>query len=266
MKFEVKNGSFSYHQEQTTNVLTNIQYEIKEGEILGILGRNGVGKTTLLRCSMGMLPWKSGGSYFDGKDIRKFARQELWKQIAYVPQAKNQYGQLMVKEMVLLGRSAYLKPWQQPGKIDEQFADAALEQVGIADLKHRSINRLSGGELQMVLIARALTGEPKLLILDEPESNLDFKNQLLILETLHQLADNKHIACIFNTHYPSHALQYANKVLLLENNGNSLFGGAGEMITKDNLERIFEVRVEIHEVEAQGRIYKEVLPIEIIER
>ncbi|MEG2441151.1 MAG: ABC transporter ATP-binding protein [Acetivibrio sp.] len=264
MKFEVKNGSFSYMDQEKKNVLSQINFSVEEGEILGILGKNGVGKTTLLRCSMGMLSWKEGKSYLDGKDIRQMKRQDIWSTMAYVPQAKNQYGQLLVEEMVLLGRSAYLKPWQQPGKKDKEIVEQAMEQTKTADLGHRSCSKLSGGELQMVLIARALAGEPKILVLDEPESNLDFKNQLFVLETMERLTRENHLSCIFNTHYPSHALQYAKKVLLLDNNGSSIFGEVNSLLTKENLERIFGVKVEIHEVLVDGKIFREVLPIEII--
>jgi len=262
--FEVKQGSFSYLDENKKNVLSDINYQVKEGEILGILGRNGVGKTTLLRASMGMLAWKSGGSYLDSIDIRTMNQSAVWKKLAYVPQAKNGFGHFLVEEMVLLGRSAYLKPWQQPGKKDKELAEKALEQVGILQLKNRMCNKLSGGELQMVLIARALAGEPQIIILDEPESNLDFKNQLIILEIMRKLAHEQRLSCIFNTHYPSHALQYADKVLLLSNDGSSMFGESTALITKENLEKIFEVRVQIHELVTEGKTYREVLPIEII--
>ncbi|MFA9463785.1 MAG: ABC transporter ATP-binding protein [Velocimicrobium sp.] len=264
MIFEVKNGSFSYVDENKNQVLRDINYRVKEGEILAILGRNGVGKTTLLRASMGMLAWKSGGSFLNGEAIRGMNRSDLWKKIAYVPQAKNSFGNFLVEDMVLFGRSAYLKPWQQPGRIDRELVEDALEQVGILHLKKRMWNKLSGGEQQMVLIARALAGTPQIIILDEPESNLDFKNQLIILQMIQKLAHEKNLCCIFNTHYPTHALQYADKGLLLSNDGSSMFGECETVITKEKLEKIFEVKVEIHEVEAEGKRYLEVLPIEII--
>ena len=134
--------------------------------------------------------------------------------------------------------------------------------MNLTKFAHKKCSQISGGELQMVLIARALVSEPKILILDEPESNLDFKNQLLILDTMTKLS-NQGISCIFNTHYPTHALQRANKSFLLSKSSKYLFGETREVITEKNIEIAFGVKAVIGEIETPNNILKDVIPLKI---
>jgi iron complex transport system ATP-binding protein len=212
MKLLVNNGCFSYHKSDKQLLLDHINFETNDGDLLAILGPNGAGKTTMLRCIMGFLKWSNGESLLDGKNICTISHRELWKTIAYIPQAKNTTFAYTVEEMVL--------------------------------------------------IARALAAEPKILVLDEPESNLDFKNQLLILETMSELA-NQGITCIFNTHYPAHALQRANKAMLLCKDGRFLFGDTRSVITEKNIETAFGVKAVIGEIETQSHILQDVLPLSV---
>ena len=135
-----------------------------------------------------------------------------------------------------------------------------LELVGLENKGRRLPNELSGGELQMVLIARALAAEPQVLILDEPESNLDFKNQLLVLDTMQSLA-RAGLTCVFNTHYPAHALRRANKALLLGRNGKSLFGSTQDVVTEQNISDYFGVRAVIGSIETPDGAYADVIPV-----
>ena len=186
MNLTVKEASFGYRKDDL--ILKNINFELKKGEVLSILGPNGVGKTTLLKCVMNMIKWVSGNSYLNDIPIGELSEKKLWQSIAYVPQAKNTAFAFSAYEMVLLGRSSYIGIFSHPGKRDFEIAHKAMESIGISYLKHKSCNQMSGGELQMVLIARALASEPDILILDEPESNLDFKNQLIILDIIKKLS------------------------------------------------------------------------------
>ena len=254
MRFEVENGSFHYPG-QSKVLFKDISFTLTEGQILTVLGPNGVGKTTLLRCILGFLPWTSGTTRMDGEALGRIPPQKLWRNISYVPQARHAPAGYRVEDMVLLGRTGRL-----PTEEDLQSAREALHRCGISHLADRSCNTLSGGEYQMVLIARALAAKPKLLVLDEPESNLDFKNQLLVLELLQELS-REGLACIFNTHYPAHALRWGTHTLMLSPEGQSLFGTAAELITRENMAAIFGVQAVIGGVETEDTTYADVVPI-----
>ena len=189
-------------------------------------------------------------------------KRELWRQIAYVPQARQVSSAYTVEEMVLFGRSSRFGPFSLPGKGDLQKVDEVLERLRLTHLRSKSCARISGGELQMVLIARALAAEPRLLVLDEPESNLDFKNQLLVLDTISTLAAEG-LACLFNTHYPAHALRRATHALLLSRDGTYLYGSTPRIVTEENIGRCFGVQAVIGEVETPGNVYADVVPIAI---
>ena len=150
---------------------------------------------------LGLLEWKTGGTYIDGISIKEIPYHQLWQKIGYVPQAKASAFAYHAEDMVLLGRNAYLGTFGQPKKADREIALACMEEIGIGYLKGRLCSRISGGELQMVLIARALAGGPSILVLDEPESNLDFRNQLIVLETIERLCREKGISAIPRKHF-----------------------------------------------------------------
>ena len=176
MILEVQNGCFGYPKQPV--ILENINLRLEEGHILATLGPNGIGKTTLLKCMIGLLPWHSGKTLLYGKDIHTLKPKDVWSTISYIPQSRGFAFSYTGLEMVLLGRSAHLGTFQQPGKEEIEMAEAMMERVGITRLANKDCNRMSGGELQMVLIARALINEPKLIILDDPETGLDFHNQI----------------------------------------------------------------------------------------
>ncbi len=263
MIFEVWEGSFGYAR--GPQILNKINFSISDGDVLSILCPNGVGKTTLLKCMMGLLKWDRGGSYLDGENISVLPQRRLWQKIAYVPQAKSSVFAYTAEEMILLGRSAHIGLVNQPSQEDYEKVEVTMETVGITHLKGKYCNRISGGELQMVLIARALTAEPSVLVLDEPESNLDFKNQLIILETIRKLAQEKGISSIFNTHYPAHALQISNKSFILNKRGNSFFGDTQAVVNCENMRDSFAVNVHIGAVQISDRKHSLVIPLSIVQ-
>ncbi len=260
MNLTVKNGSFFYHK--NTPIFSDINFSVDSGEILSILGPNGAGKTTMLRCITGMLKWKGGQSLLDGEPIHSMPARKLWSQMAYVPQAKAASSAYTAFETVLLGRSSRLNAFSTPKQEDLEKAKEVMDLLGIAHLMDKKCSAISGGELQMVLIARALASDPQVLILDEPESNLDFKNQLVVLDTMSRLAQ-KGMTCIFNTHYPAHALQRADKSLILSRGGNYIFGRTASVVTEDNIRKAFGVEAVIGEVETAGNILQNVIPLNI---
>ena len=265
MKIKVENGTFSYKEYK---VLDDINFQVSSGEILSVLGPNGIGKTTLLKCMMGLLNWSSGKTVLNDKNIKELTSKEIWKKIAYVPQAKAGILGLSVLDMVILGRSAHLKMTEQPGKKDYEIAEISIKEIGLEHLKNKQCNKISGGELQMVLIARALATQPDMLVLDEPESNLDFKNQLIILDTLKRLVHKKNLCSIINTHYPAHALKISDKSLILsvDDMGNKIckYGNTKEIISEKNMEEAFQVKVCIKDFEFKGKRINTVIPVERI--
>ena len=256
----VKDGCFSYPK--GPQILRDISFEAKSGEILAILGPNGAGKTTLLRCVMGMLSWESGQALLDGEDIRGIPERRLWRRLAYVPQARSASSVYTAFQTVLLGRSSRIGGFSGPKKEDIEAVQKVMDMLGIGYLADKPCSRISGGELQMVLIARALAAEPEVLILDEPESNLDFRNQLIVLDTLSLLAQ-RGMACIFNTHYPAHALQRAHTALLLEKGGGALWGPVTSVVTGENIRKAFGVNAVIGEIETPGQTLRSVFPMSL---
>ena len=258
----IENGSFAY--KSGPQILKDINIEVGPGEILAVLGPNGAGKTTLLRCMMDMLHWQNGRSLLDGEDIRNIPASKLWRRMAYVPQARSAAVSYTAFQTVLLGRSSRIGAFSAPSAGDMKVAERVMERLGIAHLADKPCYAISGGELQMVLIARAMAAEPEILVLDEPESNLDFKNQLIVLDAMTALAAEG-VACIFNTHYPAHALQRAGKALMLSKDGESIFGDTTAVVTEENIRRAFGVDALIGEVETPHNIMKNVVAVGISE-
>jgi len=256
----VNNGSFFYQKDMP--ILRDVNFSVDSGDILAILGPNGAGKTTLLRCITGMLKWRGGESLLDGQPISSLPERKLWSKMAYVPQAKGAASGYTAFETVLLGRSSRLNVFATPGKKDLDKAAEVMSLLGISGLADKKCSAISGGELQMVLIARALAAEPKVLILDEPESNLDFRNQLVVLDAMSRLASNG-MTCVFNTHYPAHALQRSNKALLLSRGGGYVFGNTASVVTRETIRSAFGVEAVIGQVETEGNILPNVIPLEI---
>lgn len=262
IKLIVENGSYGY---TIDNLLyADINFSVDEGEILAILGPNGVGKTTLLRCITSLLKWHSGRTIIDGIPpmVDKKSRT-IWEKVSYVPQSSYAKFPYTIIDMVLLGRSSHLKVYATPSKKDYDISMHALEELGIAHLSGKKCNEISGGEYQLVLIARALAAQPQLLILDEPESHLDFRNQILVLSMLEKVVRERKISCIINTHYPEHAMRLADNALLLGPGRKYLFGPAKEIISTENLSEFFGVKVKMLPFEYGERTLSSIIALEL---
>lgn len=242
--FEVRNGNFAYNEDR--QILQDISFKIDENEILSILGANGVGKTTLIKCMLGLQKWHSGESLFQNENLAN--KKDIWKQIGYVPQRKHSSFNYTVKEMITLGRTAHLGLFSLPNENDKKIVDDVMEMIGVTRFKDKLCSRISGGELQMVLIGRALALQPKLLILDEPESNLDFRNQRIVLNLIKNLKSDFNISSILNTHFPEHAMAISDSVLLLRRELKPIFGKTEDILTEENLRETFDINVYIRKV------------------
>src|SRR5262249_38620262 len=171
-----------------TPVGRNVDLEVRAGEVLCLLGPNGSGKTTLFKTLLGLLPAQAGEVLLDGEPLARLARTEIARRIAYVPQAHTAHFPFRVLDMVVMGRTAHLGLFAAPNAADRQRAREALALLGIADLSEREYTRISGGQRQLVLIARALVQDAPAIVMDEPTANLDFGNQAIVLAEVKSLA------------------------------------------------------------------------------
>ncbi len=261
MILEVENGCFGYPKQE--EILKNINLHLEKGHILSVLGPNGIGKTTLLKCMIGLLPWTSGRSILNGTDLCKMKSKDIWNTISYIPQAHSFSFSYTGLEMVMLGRSSHLGLFEQPGAQEIEMAEAMMEKVGIMRLAGKDCNRMSGGELQMVLIARALINEPQLIILDEPETGLDFHNQILVLNMIERLAHEEGISAIMNTHYPTNAMGIADEAFMMNRKGDRFYGTTDSILNEQNISRSFDVNVIVDEVSYKDRLIRNIIPVSL---
>lgn len=194
---------------------SDISLQLLAGEVVALLGANGSGKTTLLKTLLGLQPPLAGSLQLQGDPLATQSASARARLLGYVPQAVGSGFAFSVLEMVLMGRVAHLGLLARPGRADRDMALQVLERLGILALAQRSYPQLSGGQQQLVLLARALVQQPKILLLDEPVASLDFANQILVLEQLAALRDQG-LAILFSTHQPEHALQLADQLLLVK--------------------------------------------------
>ena len=238
MILDVQGVEFSYPGRP---VLEDITFSLKSGEILAILGKNGTGKTTLLKCINRILKPSGGVVLIDEASTDDLSRKELAQQIAYVEQ--NRVGsRATVFNTVLLGRKPYIR-WDVTQK-DLEIVSQALATLGLTDYALRYLDELSGGELQKVTIARALAQQPQLLLMDEPTSSLDLKNQLEVLNLIEEISHQQGIAVAVAMHDLNLALRYADRFILLKD-GEIFAAGDVEVITPENIEKVYAVPVVI---------------------
>ena len=263
MILEVQNGCFGYPKQPV--ILENINLSLEEGHILAILGPNGIGKTTLLKCMIGLLPWHSGKTLLYGKEIHTLKAEGCLEHHFLHPAVPRVCVLLYRSGNGSAGSQCPSGNVQQPGKEELEMAEAMMERVGISHLANKDCNRMSGGELQMVLIARALINDPKLIILDEPETGLDFHNQILVLNMVERLAHESGISAIMNTHYPTNAMSVADEALMLNRKGEFFYGPAAEILNEENISYSFDVQVLVDELHYQGRSVRSIVPVALRE-
>ncbi|WP_165452267.1 ABC transporter ATP-binding protein [Paenibacillus thalictri] len=238
---EVADAAFYY--DETQPLFRDVTLNVKKGETLAVLGVNGAGKTTFIKCLMGFLKLKSGYVRIDGARADAQGPSAFWKRVSYVPQAKYATFGFSVTDMVVMGLSPYIALGSAPKKEDYNKAREMLGSLGLSAIADKPCTKISGGQLQMVLIARALIKKPQVLIMDEPESNLDMKNQMKVLEIIKWL-NRQHLSIIINTHFPAHALRVASQSLIIGNNEH-IAGPTEHIVNEANLEKFFGVQSEI---------------------
>ena len=242
---DVQSLGFRYGQHW---VFRGVSFELEAGKIAAILGPNGRGKTTLLKSVVGLLTPDTGHASLGGR-------------LGYVAQRTEIAFAYKVIDIVVMGRAAQVGMFRVPGPIDYEHARNALSRLGISDFAQHYFNNLSGGERQLVMIARALASECQVLILDEPASALDFRNQDLVLSTLRRLAKDLGLAILMTTHFPQHAVHIADYALLLQSVDEAQWGPSEHMLTEDKLELLFGLPVKRIQVQHGDTSHSSILPL-----
>ena len=242
MRISVENLSFSYDERP---VLQNVTFAAGEGEVLSVLGANGAGKSTLFRCLLGNLFGYTGSITVEGQDLRRLSPRKRAKKIAYIPQSHRPTFGYTVLDTALMGTTRHRSPFLSPGKEQEALAWEALARVGAEQLALRDFSCLSGGEQQLVLLARALAQQADILVMDEPASSLDYGNQLRVLQMARELAAEGYTV-ILSTHDPQQALRFSDRVLALAEGSVVALGEVGEVLTRDLLRRLYHVETEFY--------------------
>lgn len=236
-------------------IINNISFKMKEGEFLGIIGPNGSGKSTLLRLLSRVLHPQKGTILFENKDIAKIKLKDLCRKTAFVPQDTLISFSFSVWEIVLMGRIPHLQRLQFETKEDFAIAENALLLTDTLQLKEKKIDQLSAGERQRAIIAKALTQEPILLLLDEPTSHLDIGHQIEILDLLRQLNRERKLSIVMVLHDLNLASEYCNRIILL-NNGEIFKNGApNDVLTYQNIETVYKTVVIVNKNPISSKPY-----------
>jgi iron complex transport system ATP-binding protein len=226
-------------------ILKNISSTINKGEITCLLGKNGAGKTTLFKTILGILPVLGGSILYNNKTINAFNSRQFARYISYVPQAHGTPFTFSVFDVVLMGQYASSDNiWGKPGKKSKEIAYDCINSLGINHLANKPFSKLSGGEKQMVLIARAMAQQPDFIAMDEPTANLDMSNQIKVLQ-LANLLKNKGYGVIMNTHDPDQALNYADKVIMLQDGKIMVCGEPKNVINSNTISKLYDTDIEI---------------------
>ncbi len=248
MRIEARNIEFSY---KGNKVLSGLDFSADSGDVVAVLGPNGVGKSTLFRCMLGFLKPQKGAVLIDGVDIRKMSSAEAARRIAYIPQSVSPVFNYTVLDTVLMGVTNRLGLFQSPRPKDVAKAVDVLNSLGIAHLKHRGCGQISGGERQLALLARALVQEAGVLIMDEPTSNLDYGNSWRVMERISALAGGGYTV-FFSTHDPNQAFLHAGRVLVIKEGKVLAFGTPRETLTEELLSDLYNINVSLRSVPYGG--------------
>lgn len=244
---EARGVSFGYND---IPLFQDINFSIEPGELFCLLGPNGCGKTTLLNCILGHLKLLEGEILLNGSNISCIRPEQIARQIAYVPQTHEKTFPYTVLDVVLMGRAAYIGMFGRPEKEDLAIAEGALATVGITHLRDRRYTQLSGGEVQLVMVARALTQRTPVIVMDEPTAHLDFRHELVIMEKVVELVQKQGLAILMATHFPNHCFYFENsgiktRVAMMSNMNFLAAGSPSTVLSEKNLEQLYNVNTRV---------------------
>lgn len=243
VKLSIKNASFGYNDNDF--VWKDINIDVREGECLCLLGPNGCGKTTLLNCINGTYYLKEGSIFVNNRNIKELSIIQLAKTIGIVFQEHSAPFPYTSLEVVRMGRTPHLGLFETPTKEDTKLALSIMEELGIAHLAGKSYTHISGGERQLVLIARTLCQQPEIILFDEPTSHLDFKNQAMVLRTIKSLS-KKGMTIVMTSHFPNHVWDIGTRVAMMGYGEIVVQGPVEEVMTEQNLSKTYGVDTKIY--------------------
>jgi iron complex transport system ATP-binding protein len=241
---EIQNARYRYAEMDTEPVFEGVSFTISSSEVFCLLGPNGSGKSTLLKCLAGLLSVERGTVLLGDRDIGALSAVERARVVGFVPQSLTPAFPFQVRDVVVMGRASRLNLFAAPAERDYAAAQNAMDRIGIRHLARRSCNRISGGEWQLVLIARALAQNPSVLLLDEPTSHLDLGNQMKILRVVNQLS-TEGLAIVMASHFPDHAFLCGDRVALLKDHAFMRIGTPDEVVTAASMEAAYGVTVAV---------------------
>jgi iron complex transport system ATP-binding protein len=245
LTLEVKSLAFSYGNGP---IFEDVSFSLRRGEVMCILGPNGAGKSTLIKCIAGILKPAAGSVSIMEEDTASLGAGGIARRIGYVPQQNEVVFPFTVLDFVMMGRAPHLSMFASPGAKDKEIAKKSLATVGLSSYAERPLASLSGGQSQMVLIARALVQQPSLLLLDEPTSHLDFGNQILVLETVQKLASTG-MSVLMNTHMPDHAFLVGSRAAALTGGRLVAVGEVETVVTSKIMSSVYGIKVAVTEIE-----------------
>ena len=267
MLLEAKSASFNYGDRE---IFKDINFKISRGEVFCVIGPNGCGKTTLLDSILGMLKLRQGDVLIEDRSVHSMRPYEIARKIAYIPQIHTKTFPYTVLDIVLMGRASYTGIFSSPSDEDVGIAEEALKLVGLIGLKDRPYTQLSGGEVQLVMIARALAQKTPVIIMDEPTAHLDFRHELTVLETIVHLVNNTKLSVIMATHFLNHAFYFENNkiktsVALMDNKTFSMVGSPTDIISEDILMSLYNINAKVVSYDIEnGVVLKQIIPISTI--
>jgi iron complex transport system ATP-binding protein len=261
----LENGTFSFGE---TIIFKEVNLSVSKGEILCLLGPNGCGKTTLIDCLLGINKLDKGMIRLAGRSADRLSAKETARTMAYVPQKHNRHFSFSVLDVLLMGRAPYTSFYSSPKTRDIEAAENILESFALSHLMHRDYTLLSGGETQLVMIIRALIQDTPVIIMDEPTAHLDFRHELIVLETIVRLVKEKDLALVMATHFPNHAFYFENEglpvqVAFMDRQTVLVSGSPSRALTEENLSRFYQVKTAIisQAIPLKGTI-KHIIPLE----
>lgn len=246
VRFELRGINFTYDTGEGFAV-ADVNLTLQPGQIAAVLGPNGSGKTTMLKLANGRLKPEAGEIRYEGRPLQSYSRREIGQRLGFVPQQEKISFDYTVQEYVSMGRTPWLNPLDVPAKEDLEITAEAVHEVGMDRYLNQKVTKLSGGQLQLVLLARALAQQTGVLLLDEASSQLDLGNKRRFLDILHRLAEQGK-SILLTSHEPDFAIAAATKVILMKKGKVLVAGPMDKVLTKDNLETIYETPIELMEI------------------